>query len=139
MTLGIIKCGNVRMREVENIVNSSYTATGIVGNLTATSVKSFITFIPLEIQVNYVYWSQDEQQAGNYQFPTYIYGIKTDGTTVQIATFSVSDRFGNISGSRILQLNTQEEFEKISVCGKNWKYKSGSSISFVLKKAKIKI
>ncbi|MEG0416385.1 MAG: hypothetical protein RR565_09630 [Erysipelothrix sp.] len=139
MTKGINVISGKRSRKVDNVTSASYTATGIVWNLSATSNKSFVNFIPLEIYVSYTYWSQDEQQAGYYEFPTYIDGLRSDGTSVRIASFTVSDRFGNTSGSRTLQIEINEEFERISVSGKHWKYRSGSSLVFSVKKAKIVI
>lgn len=139
MGLGKVNICGKRIKTVENIATASYTATGIVWNLSATSNKSFVNFIPLKIYVSYRYWSQDEQQAGNYEFPTYIDGLRADGTSVRIASFTVSDRFGNASGSRTIQIVTSEEFERISVYGKNWKYKASSYLSFNVTEANIKI
>ena len=130
--------GGKRKRDVTQITSASYTATGIVWSMSATSTPLFVPFIPSEASISYTYWSQDEEEPGNYNFITNLYGIKEDGTEVLIDSFTVSDRWGNASGSTMRTLNTTEEFVKIRIAsGTGWKYKSGSKLSFTITKGTV--
>jgi hypothetical protein len=132
------KSGGKRKRDVTQITSASYTATGIVWSMSATSTPLFVPFIPSEASISYTYWSQDEEEPGNYNFITNLYGIKEDGTEVLIDSFTVSDRWGNASGSTTRTLNTSEEFVKIRIAsGTGWKYRSGSKLSFTITKGTV--
>lgn len=132
------KSGGKRKRDVTQITSAAYTATGIVWTMSATSTPLFVPFVPSEVSISYVYWSQDENDPGNYNFATNLYGIKEDGTEDLIDTFTVSDRWGNSSGTTTRKLTTSEEFIKIKIAsGTWWKYKSGSKLSFTITKGTV--
>ena len=97
------KSGGKRKRDVTQITSASYTATGIVWSMSATSTPLFVPFIPSEASI-----------------------------------FTVSDRWGNASGSTTRTLNTSEEFVKIRIAsGTGWKYRSGSKLSFTITKGTV--
>lgn len=132
------KSGGKRKRDVTQITSAAYTATGIVWTMSATSTPLFVPFVPSEVSISYVYWSQDENDPGNYNFTSNLYGIKEDGTEDLLIPLTVSDRWGNSSGTTTRKLTTSEEFIKIKIAsGTWWKYKSGSKLSFTITKGTV--
>lgn len=125
-------------KSTTNIIGAYYQAQGIEWEVgTQTITIGWGTFTPTEIAIDYWFYSQD-QQSGNVDFGTNVYGIKNGGDKVLLDSFTVGFNGGNGNGSKTITVNTAEKFVALRVeRSSRWKHAQGTGYRFTVTKGKI--
>lgn len=136
---GIVAASSSITKSATNIIGGFYRSNGIESQPTCQSINvGWGSFNPKTMNVSYWFYSQDEE-SGTINFPTNVYGIKSNGSEVLIDSFTVGFNEGNGSGNQTRTFTTSEYFVGIKVMrATGWKHRAGSGYNFTITSGIIK-